>query len=152
MVFLKSPKKVTPAKWPAGNSPRVLFENPDLAVAGAQAASLRTLGYDVAFCRGPENASSYVRPLYWSDAETPLSRRLVCPLTRGGECTLADGADVIITTTNLVDANAVHDALQAGQATVLVVEPGKMVDPAALDVALSRSRRARPPEPALSEG
>jgi hypothetical protein len=143
MMIFKRPKKVKVSEWPAGDNPRVLFENPDLGVADAQAAALPA-DYAVAFCPGPQAASPRTRASLWSDEEFPASRGTICPATCGGECALADGADVIITTTNLVDADAVHAALEARPATVFVVEPGKMVDLASLEKAVSRSRGARP--------
>ena len=102
-----------PESWPEpAGKPRVLIENPDGAELWAHADLLRQAGYEVATCYGPS----------WT----------ACPLTDGGECPLAAGADVIVTTTELTDSAAIIEALETKVAGAVVVESqaGEAVDAA----------------------
>jgi hypothetical protein len=98
-----------PEDWPArSGKARVLIENPDRADLWAHADLLRKAGYDVAMCGGPTD----------DEAEG----RTVCPLVAQGHCPLADGADVVVSTTALTDSLEIHARLGAGSTTALVIE------------------------------
>jgi hypothetical protein len=105
---------IHPQTWPEpGPGPRVLIENPDGADLWAYADILRNAGYEVATCAGPaEQASWHQRPTK-------------CPLVGAGRCPLAEGADVIVTTTDLRDSDEIIPALESTVAApvVLIEEP-----------------------------
>jgi len=115
-------KLIEPGSWPEGSGPRVLIENPDLGEVGALAADLRSQGYVVALCPGPQEAA-------------PAER---CPLLAGDGCVLAQQADVVVMTTTLSDAAAIRSDHRWHQRPLLVVEPGQEVDPAAVAAEIDR--------------
>ncbi len=92
-----------PWQWP---SPRVLVEHPDEAAGLALASGLRRAGYAVAVCPGPEHSER-------------------CPLAGPEDCSVAHGADVIVSSLGLErpEARGVLAALRARCAdTPLIVE------------------------------
>jgi CheY-like chemotaxis protein len=92
-----------PWLWPA---PRVLVEHPDETAGMAFASGLRQAGYAVAVCPGPEHSER-------------------CPLAGPEDCTVAHGADVIVSSLGLErpEARGVLAALRARCAdTPLIVE------------------------------
>jgi hypothetical protein len=123
------PRSIHPAEWPAQTGkPRVLIENPDGADLWAHAEVLREAGYDVATCVGPTSETKRVpwfrrRPLYWADPQ-PMERqkRTLCPLVAEGHCPLVEGADVVVSTTQLTDSHEILATLSARSSTALVVE------------------------------
>ena len=118
--------QIHPEEWPEhGGKPRVLIENPDRADLWAHADLLRDAGYDVAICGGPV---AEIAPPRWYrrlfSASEPVDRRqrVVCPLVTAGHCSLVDGADVVVSTTQLTDGREILAALSARTTPVLVVE------------------------------
>jgi hypothetical protein len=106
----------------------VLIEHPDGADLWAHADALREAGYDVAVCRGPSGAAERVprfrRPRgYWEDSQ-PVERteRTLCPLISEGHCPLAEGADVVVSSTRVTDGREIVAALSGRSAPALVVE------------------------------
>ena len=94
-------------EWPEqSGKARVLIENPERADLWAHADLLRKEGYDVAMCGGP-------------DAEL---EHTVCPLLAEGQCPLVDGADVVVSTTQLTDSREILATLSARTSPALVVE------------------------------
>jgi CheY-like chemotaxis protein len=92
-----------PWLWPA---PRVLVEHPDQAAGLALASGLRQAGYAVAVCPGPEHSER-------------------CPLAGPEDCSVAHGADVIVSSLGLErpEARGVLAALRTRCAdTPLIVE------------------------------
>ena len=57
--------------------PRMLIEDPDPALQVAEFRCFEDAGFDVALCTGPDEGSP-------------------CPLQQGGECRLAELADVVV--------------------------------------------------------
>ena len=57
--------------------PRVLIEDPDPVLQGAEFRCFEDAGFDVAVCTGPGNGDA-------------------CPLEEGGDCRLAELADVVV--------------------------------------------------------
>jgi hypothetical protein len=96
----------------------VLIENPDEAELGAHEEILLAAGYDVATCTGPSahspgGAGFQHRSFTLEGMEPTKSERVPCPLTLGQRCPLVDGADVVVSSTTLVDSRdilAVHGA------------------------------------------
>jgi hypothetical protein len=121
-----SPPLIHPDEWPAQTGKaRVLIENPDRADLWAHADLLREAGYDVAMCGGPTPAPepvTWFRRLFPADSDPVAQERTVCPLVAHGDCPLADGADVVVSTTALTDSREIHATLSARSAPALVVE------------------------------
>lgn len=123
----RTPPSIHPGEWPEhGGKPRVLIENPDRADLWAHADLLRGAGYDVAICGGPV---AEIAPPRWyrrliSVPAEPAERRqrVLCPLVTAGRCSLVDGADVVVSTTELTDGREILAALSARTSPVLVVE------------------------------
>jgi hypothetical protein len=125
----KDPLSIHPEEWPEHDGkPRVLIENPDRADLWAHADLLREAGYDVAICGGPV---AEVAPAPWyrrlfpaTSAAEPTERRqrVLCPLVTGGHCPLVEGADVVVSTTQLTDGREILAALSARTDLTLVVE------------------------------
>ena len=120
----RGPLSIHPEEWPEhGGKPRVLIENPDRADLWAHADLLRRAGYDVAICGGPvaEIASArWYRRLV--SATTERRQRVLCPLVTTGRCSLVEGADVVVSTTQMTDSREILAALSARTSPVLVVE------------------------------
>lgn len=124
-----SPRSIHPEEWPkqSGKS-RVLIENPDGADLWAHAEMLREAGYEVATCAGPTAEAEQVpwfrrRQLYWADPQPAESLECtVCPLVVQGHCPLIEGADVVVSTTQLTDSREILATLSARRAPALVVE------------------------------
>ncbi|MGZ4373093.1 MAG: hypothetical protein ACXVRQ_12990 [Gaiellaceae bacterium] len=108
---MKKPATIHPGDWPERNGrARILVESPDHADLWAHAETLREAGYDVAVCIGPVRARVGER-----------GPAMACPLLVDGRCSLTEGADVIVTSADLPDADELvqaHD--EAG--SVVVVE------------------------------
>jgi hypothetical protein len=124
-----SPRSLHAGEWPErGGKPRVLIENPDGADLWAHADVLREAGYEVATCVGPTAETKYVpwlrrRPLYWAESQpTERKERTLCPLVAEGHCPLAEGADVVVSTTQLTDSREILATLSARSSPALVVE------------------------------
>jgi hypothetical protein len=121
------PRSIHPDEWPEQTGkPRVLIENPDRADLWAHADHLRKAGYDVAMCGGPTKETervSWFRRLTLGDPQ-PMERqeRTVCPLVVEGHCPLVEGADVVISTTQLTDSREILATLNARSSPALVVE------------------------------
>jgi hypothetical protein len=125
----KAPLSIHPEEWPEHDGkPRVLIENPDRADLWAHADLLREAGYDVAICGGPV---AEVAPGPWyrrlfspTSVPEPSERRprVLCPLVTGGHCPLVEGADVVVSTTQLTDGGEILAALSARTDVALVVE------------------------------
>jgi len=92
------------------SEPRVLFESPDGAEAHAAWTVLRSHGYRMTWCPGPQGG---------------FSPR--CALSATGHCCLVDEADVVVTSLDLRDPQCeeVVRALdaQASETPVVVVAP-----------------------------
>jgi len=103
-----------------------LIENPDRADLWAHADLLRRAGYDVAICGGPvaEIAPArWYRRLVSATAEpTERQKRVLCPLVTAGRCSLVEGADVVVSTTQMTAGREILAALSARTSPVLVVE------------------------------
>jgi hypothetical protein len=130
------PMEIEPSGWSeetTGGS-RVLVENPDAAQLWAHADVLREAGYTVATCPGPltANAGDGHHRLYWEDDGTVLRetrRCTVCPLVEHGHCELVEKADVVVTTTQLPESDAILARLRArSSAVVLETVPGAHED------------------------
>ncbi|HVC88330.1 MAG TPA: hypothetical protein VNC40_13015 [Gaiellaceae bacterium] len=122
-----TPQHLHPGEWPAETGkPRVLIENPNRADLWAHANLLREAGYDVAMCGGPAPEPERI-PLYRRLTTAGPSReerqaRTLCPLVAEGQCPLVEGADVVVSTTQLIDSHEIHAKLSARTTPVLVVE------------------------------
>ncbi len=103
----RTPSLIHLEAWPEqSGKARVLIENPDGADLWAHADVLRKEGYEVAMCGGP-------------DAEL---EHTACPLLAEGQCPLVDGADVVVSTTQLADSREILASLSARKSPALVVE------------------------------
>ena len=107
----------------------MLIENRNRADLWAHAEILRGAGYDVALCHGPskpvERAPWYRRrPGFLTDAGQgqPHEERTLCPLVVAGRCSLVEGADVVVSTTELDESREVLAALSSRGSPALVVE------------------------------
>ena len=121
------PQHIHPGEWPAeSDKPRVLIENPNRADLWAHANLLREAGYDVAMCGGPtpepERVPWYKRLTTAGVPKEEREERLLCPLVAEGHCPLVEGADVVVSTTQLIDSHEIHAKLRARTSPVLVVE------------------------------
>jgi hypothetical protein len=120
----REPRSIHPDDWPEhSGKPRVLIENPDRADLWAHAELLREAGYDVAMCGGPTAETEHVpwhrRPF---SADSRPTERVLCPLVTGGGCPLVEGADVVVSTTQLTDGREILATLSARSSPALVVE------------------------------
>jgi hypothetical protein len=108
------------ASWPEsrGDRHRVLIENPDAADLWAHADALREAGYEVATCLGPTPAHER-GPWY---RRRPSRAGDPCPLLGHGSCPLVDGADVVVSTTQLTDSRKIVAALRAQRSLPVIVE------------------------------
>ena len=120
-------------EWPSRTGrARVLIEHPDPATLWAEAEAMRDAGYDVAVCTGPTKTfvrqrSFGVRLRTFDDEEVPAEElKQTCPLLVNGRCSLADQADVVVSTTDLGESRGVLAAL-SGRRTPLVVESSRSV-------------------------
>ncbi|MGZ4290779.1 MAG: hypothetical protein ACXVQZ_09210 [Gaiellaceae bacterium] len=106
----------------------MLIENRNRADLWAHAEILRGVGYDVALCHGPskpvERAPWYRRPGFFaaSGQLQPDEERTLCPLVVAGRCSLVEGADVVVSTTELDESREVIAALSSRGSPALVVE------------------------------
>ncbi|MGZ8715785.1 MAG: hypothetical protein ACXWYO_01610 [Gaiellaceae bacterium] len=124
------PRVLHPGAWPESTGkPRVLIENRNRADLWAHAEILRGAGYDVALCHGPskpvERAPWYRRrPGFFTDSGQvrPDEERTLCPLVVAGRCVLVEGADVVVSTTELDESREVLAALSSRGSPALVVE------------------------------
>jgi hypothetical protein len=126
---LVPPRCIDAGDWPDGtDGPRVLIENPDRSVLWAHAEILRQAGYNVATCAGPQAGVTPELSLQHGEqlpedvAPLPREKRLVCPLAAGQRCALVEGADVVVTTTELVDGPAILAAHRSCAERGLVLE------------------------------
>ena len=106
--------------------PRVLIENPDGADLWAHSAILRDAGYDVAVCQGPSenvNGRGFLRGFSRRDEVEPA----LCPMLENGRCKLVDGADVIVSSTDLPQSRSILSILSRRSLPALVVEGTKSV-------------------------
>jgi hypothetical protein len=96
-----------PGRWgtPSGK-PRVVVENPDRSQLWGYAEALRSAGYEVATCAGPE-----------ADG-----RRLSCPLVETGHCSLVDGADLVVSTSSLPEIRSILAALGSRSSPRVILE------------------------------
>jgi hypothetical protein len=124
------PPVLHPGAWPESTGkPRVLIENGDVADLWAHAEILRRADYDVALCHGPskpvERAPWYRRRpgIFANPGQLqPDEERTLCPLVVAGRCSLVEGADVVVSTTELDESREVLAALSSRGSHVLVVE------------------------------
>lgn len=119
------PESIHLEKWPEqSGKPRVLIENPDRADLWAHADVLREAGYDVAMCGGPTAQTENVRWFRrWTGPQpTDHQERVVCPLLTEGHCPLVEGADVVVSTTQLGDSREILAKLTARSSLGVVVE------------------------------
>ena len=124
------PRVLHPGAWPESTGkPRVLIENRSSADLWGHAEILRRAGYDVALCHGPskpvERAPWYRRRRgFYADSEQlqPGEERTLCPLVVAGRCSLVEGADVVVSTTELDESREVLAALNSIGSPALVVE------------------------------
>ena len=119
-----------PGEWPdSAGKQRVLIENKDGADLWAHAELLRGAGYEVAMCHGPSKPAERA-PWYRRrpgsravPAEFQVDEQLVlCPLITGGRCPLVEGADVVVSTTDLPGSREILGALSSRPSPALVVE------------------------------
>jgi hypothetical protein len=97
----------TPRTWPEpSGKTRVLVEHPDAAVSAAYELILEDAGYEVATCAGPAAHGEGVD----------------CPLLSGGECSLVEGADVVVSTSSLPYSGDILAALSASEGAGVVFE------------------------------
>ena len=109
---------IDPGDWAAPSGrPRVLVESPDRADLWAHAETLREAGFDVAVCAGPVDPTA-------PEGKTSTT----CPLLSNGRCSLAEGADVLVTSADLVDAEELVRA-HARSGAVVVVESTQAAAP-----------------------
>src|SRR4051812_337974 len=114
-----------PDTWPErSGKTRVLIEHPDAAELWAHADTLLEAGYDTAVCPGPSagRPHHHSRPAYFED-DVPQERnapRTACPLLCGGHCALAEGADMIVISSELVDAAGIEAAHREAGVTVVL--------------------------------
>jgi hypothetical protein len=96
---------IDPGHWPARKGPRirVLVEHPDRAQLEGARQILGEAGYDVAVCAGSDSGHR-------------------CPLVEFGFCGLAEGADVVITSSQLHDSSELLEAYAERTAPQVVVE------------------------------
>jgi hypothetical protein len=87
----KHPVTIDLEPWRFSERPRVLIEHPDPESALEVAAAVRNAGCGVAICRGPDAA-----------AEPPTR----CPLHALEPCAVVEGADVVVTSLDFEDADA----------------------------------------------
>jgi hypothetical protein len=125
----QTPRALHPDEWSEqAGRPRVLIENPDGADLWAHADVLREAGYEVAMCGGPTVETRNVpwfrrRPLPWgSPSRVELDRHTLCPLLSEGHCPLVEGADVVVSTTQLTDGREIIAKLSAKTSPAVVVE------------------------------
>jgi hypothetical protein len=123
----RSPRSIHPGEWPEQTGkPRVLIENPDRGDLWAHADLLRQAGYDVAMCGGPTAETEHVRwfrRLYRADPQ-PMEHQehMLCPLVAEGHCPLVEGADVVVSTTALIDSHEILATLSARSSPAVVIE------------------------------
>jgi hypothetical protein len=128
LLFRPAPPQVIhPGEWPAETGrARVLIENPNRADLWAHANLLRDAGYDVAMCGGPapepERLPWYRRLTTAGVPKAERRERTHCPLVAEGHCPLVEGADVVVSTTQLIDSREIHAKLSARTSPVLIVE------------------------------
>jgi hypothetical protein len=125
---------IEPGEWPdRTDRPRVLIEHPDGAALWAEAEIMREAGYDVAVCTGPterfERRRTFgIRLRTFADEEPPGDERPTgCPLLLQGRCSLVDGADVVVSTTDLPQSRGILAALSGSRKRGLVVESSQSV-------------------------
>jgi len=95
---------IEPHAWPEQRGgTRVLVENPHEDYRSEHAQVLRDAGYEVATCSGPSETHG-------------------CPLVEAGPCSLVEGADVVVSTTQLPDRLQILGRLTARERPVVVVE------------------------------
>ena len=104
------PTRSSPQPWPWVGGPRVLIEHPDDSAGLALASILRQADYAVAVCPGPEQSEH-------------------CPLTGPEGCSVAHGADVVVSSLGLErpEAREVLEALRlrcSGTPLIVVSSPG----------------------------
>lgn len=120
----RSAHSLHPDEWPEpSGKPRVLIENPDRADLVSHAYVLREAGYDVAMCGGPTAKAEHV-PFFsrWARPQTERQERELCPLLTDGHCPLVEGADVVVSTTQLADSREILAKISARGTPALVVE------------------------------
>jgi hypothetical protein len=126
---------IEPGDWPTRTDrPRVLIEHPDGAALWAEAEIMRDAGYDVAVCSGPTEGfprprTFGIRLRTFADEEPPSAdgQPTACPLLTRGRCSLVDGADVVVSTTDLGQSRGILAALGARRSPALVVESSQSV-------------------------
>ncbi len=95
---------IDPGDWPAREGRlRVLVEHPDRAVLTGAVDILRDADYDVSTCLGAEHGQR-------------------CPLVDFGRCVLVEGADVVVTSPELADAEDVLDLHERRAVRTVVIE------------------------------
>ena len=108
---MAKPSSIDPGDWPEPSGrPRILVESPDRADLWAHAETLREAGFDVAVCAGPIDPTA-------SNEKSATT----CPLLSDGRCSLAEGADVLVTSADLLDAEELVRA-RARSGSVVVIE------------------------------
>jgi hypothetical protein len=106
--WLRGTRTLDPGEWaPRSGKPRVVVENPDGFELWGYAEALRSAGYEVATCCGPE-----------SDEGT----RSACPLLESGHCSLIDGADVVVSTSSLPEIRSILAVLGSRRLPRVVFE------------------------------
>ena len=103
-----------PGSWPdRARRPRVLVEHRDAAIRSAYARVLDRAGYDVETCGGP------------GDDGEPVQ----CPLLEDRPCPLVDGADVVLSSCDLVRSRDILSRLAStARAPVVFEAPKPMFD------------------------
>jgi hypothetical protein len=115
---MAKPSSIDPGDWPEPSGrPRILVESPDRADLWAHAETLREAGFDVAVCAGPVDPTA-------SNEKSATT----CPLLSDGRCSLAEGADVLVTSADLLDAEELVRA-HARSGSVVVVESTQAAAP-----------------------
>jgi hypothetical protein len=106
--WLRETPTLDPGSWdsPSGRT-RVLVENPEPSVLWAYADALRSAGYEVATCAGPG-----------AQRGGPGA----CPLVATGRCALVEGADVLVSTSDLPDIRSILAAIGPGDSPRVVLE------------------------------
>ena len=78
----RRPAKIDLQPWPFPERPRVLIEHPDPDAGLELAAALRSAGFAVAICRGPNGTAR-------------------CPVHKLEPCVIVEGADVVVSALDL---------------------------------------------------
>ena len=109
LSWLRRTRRVLdPGSWgPPSGKTRVLIENPEPSELWGYADALRSAGYEVATCGGPGEHEGGPG---------------ACPLLAEGHCALIEGADVLVSTSELPEIRSILAALGSSSSPRVVLE------------------------------